>query len=54
MIRRGDFLTKVEKKKFLEMPSKHSKVFAFTSKKISYVDPIIIAPMVIFTISYMS
>lgn len=47
-IREGDFLTQVEKKKFLEMLSKYGKAFVFVPKKFHCVNPNMIVPMVIF------
>ncbi len=52
-IGRRDFLTEAERLKFLEMLLKHSKVFALTFDKIGCIDPVVVAPMVIFTIPYL-
>lgn len=49
-IGRGDFLSEVEKEKFLEMLSKNDEAFVFAPKEINCVDPSIIVSMVIFTI----
>ena len=47
-----DLLTNVEKKCFEEMLSCHGKAFAFEPYEIGYVDPSVVAPMVILTISH--
>ena len=49
----GDgFLTKLEKKKFQEMLSKHGKAFASSPDEIGCVHPSVVAPMVIFTLPH--
>ena len=47
-----DFLTDIEKGCFREMLSRHGKAFAFESHEIGCVDPSVVAPMVIFTITH--
>ena len=47
-----DLLTDVERKCFEEMLSRHGKAFAFEPHEIGCVDPSVVAPMVIFTISH--
>ncbi|MCO5553458.1 hypothetical protein L7F22_006979 [Adiantum nelumboides] len=47
------FLTKKEIKCFKEMLSSHGKAFSFASHETGCVDPNVVAPMVIFTVSHM-
>ncbi|KAL3682085.1 hypothetical protein R1sor_000107 [Riccia sorocarpa] len=47
-----DFLTDCEKKKFEEMIRNYEKGFSFSAEEIGCVDPKVIAPMVIFTVSH--
>ena len=47
-----DYLTDVEKECFKKMLSSHGKAFAFEPHEIGCVDPSVVAPMVIFTISH--
>lgn len=46
------FLTKIEEECFREMLLRHGKAFAFEPREIGCVDPSVVAPMVIFTISH--
>ncbi|KAL2622719.1 hypothetical protein R1flu_002924, partial [Riccia fluitans] len=47
-----DFLTDYEKKKFEEMILSYEKALSFSIEEISCVDPKVVAPMVIFTMSH--
>lgn len=47
-----DFLTKMEEESFRKMLLRHGKAFAFEPHEIGCVDPSVVAPMVIFTISH--
>ena len=46
------FLTKLEKKEFQEMLSKHGKAFASSPDEIGCVHPSVVAPIVIFTVPH--
>ena len=47
-----EFLTKMEEECFRRMLLRHGKAFAFEPYEIGCVDPSVVAPMVIFTISH--
>ena len=49
----GGFLTQKEIKCFQEMLVSHGKAFAFEPHEIGCVDPMVVAPMVIFSIPHM-
>ncbi|KAL3702497.1 hypothetical protein R1sor_020519 [Riccia sorocarpa] len=51
-IGRGDFLTKTEKLKFVDLIRSHQKAFAFSAEEIGCADPKVVAPMVIFTVPH--
>jgi hypothetical protein len=51
-IRGDDFLIELEKKKFQNMLSMHGKAFASSPDEIGCVQPSVVAPIIIFKVSY--
>jgi hypothetical protein len=51
-IRGGEFLNEHKKKIFRDMLSKHGKAFASSPDEIGCVQPSMVLPMVIFTVSH--
>ena len=50
----GGFLLPTKEDRFRKMLERHAKDFAFSPREIGCIDPIIVEPMVIFTVSHVS